>query len=36
MSVSALRSALQKATASGGNSRNNQQGFGLLDLSKAN
>jgi len=33
--VSALRSALQKATTSGGNSRNNQVGYGLLDLSKA-
>jgi subtilisin family serine protease len=35
LSVSALRSALQKATASSGNSHNNQQGYGLLDLSKA-
>jgi len=35
LSVSALRTALQKATASSGNSRNNQQGYGLIDLSKA-
>ena len=35
LSVSALRSALQKATSSGGSKRDNKQGYGLIDLSKA-
>jgi subtilisin family serine protease len=35
MSVSALRSALQKATTSGGGKRDNKLGYGLIDLSKA-
>jgi subtilisin family serine protease len=35
LSASALKAALMKATASGGNSKNNDQGYGLIDLSKA-
>jgi subtilisin family serine protease len=36
MSVSALKAALLKATATSGGSKSNDKGFGLIDLSKAN
>jgi subtilisin family serine protease len=35
MDVATLRQALLKATASNGNSRNNDVGYGLVDVSKA-
>jgi subtilisin family serine protease len=36
LSASALRLALERATTSGGARKNNDNGFGLIDLSRAN